>query len=386
MKPLYIAAIAALALLSAACQDDSSDTAVPRSGIVSFITTVAPFHDEAAPAANSVPGGSAAGSASPAGSASTRATLDGQAFREGDRIKLKVICPYSRNTEFCETTYGNSIDAFWIMKWKDNDWKPITTEDKVDITGTYSFGSAPSIYGQYEAQQTPYVYTAQTWTQNILFIAPSAAGGKAATLYTQYSYIFQADQREEADYLACDLLWAQEYMQTGSYNVHLSFEHKMACLKIQVNGTELSEKAVVTLEGMPDIDQREVVVGDYYAARSKVNARYGYQEKCTCAKAYNGRVLGVAVVNDALARAQVYPMSGNPGYDATAENIVENSGTYTAHRESETSSTFYLIVPPCELTDNAKFWIRDGSTRHSYKLSRTVFEEGKLYPVNITLK
>ena len=121
---------------------------------------------------------------------------------------------------------------------------------------------------------------------------------------------------------------------------------------------------------MPDIDQREVVVGDYYAERSKVNSKFGYKEKSTCTLEQNGKVLGVAVNSDAKGKALVKPFSEIPA-----------TGVYTAHREGD---TYYLIVPPCTLSAQARIWIRDGKNRYSYPLKRQVFEQGKLYPVNIT--
>ena len=160
----------------------------------------------------------------------------------------------------------------------------------------------------------------------------------------------------------------------------LSFQHVMVCLKISISGGDLSESAVVTLEGMPDIDQCEVVVGDYYAAKSKVNSDYGYKQKCSCTKENNGKVLGVAVIDDEHKKAVVYPMQGNPNpYSLTA---IANDGVYTAHRDG---SFYYLIVPPCELSASPVFWIRDGAKRYKYTLQRTTFEQGKLYPVNITI-
>ena len=158
---------------------------------------------------------------------------------------------------------------------------------------------------------------------------------------------------------------------------------------------------------MPDIDQREVVVGDYYAARAKnithasyyyrsstaqpdTTYDYSYKRKCSCSIDNNGKVLGVAVINDATARADVYPMTGNPlspyysrdPEDASKPVYVENTGVYTAFRSD---GCYYLIVPPCRLSTNASFWIRDGEKRYKYTLERKLFEQGKLYPVNITL-
>lgn len=295
----------------------------------------------------------------------TRTSIAGDAFAVGDRMKLKVVCPYSDHVQFGETTYGHSADAFWLFKWGGSGWDVLTVADQVDVEGEYRYSAAPDFYQRYAAQQTPYVFTASTWSENVLFVSGS-------TLYSQYSYVFEANQRAEKDYLKSDLLWAQSYMQTGSYNVHLAFQHVMACLKIDISALSVSSEAVVTLEGMPDIDQKEVVVGDYYAERSKVNSRFGYQEKTRCTKAQNGKVLGVAVISDADGKALVYPLDGTR---------VPNTAVYTAHRDG---AFYYLIVPPCTLTSQARFWVRDGEKRYSYPLSRTTFEQGALYPVTIT--
>jgi hypothetical protein len=320
-------------LLMASCTKE----APLEEGVVRFTTTVAPFDG------------------------ATKTDLSGRAFAVGDRMKLKIVCPFDDRTQFGETTYGHSADAFWLFKWNGTDWSVLTAADKVDVEGDYRYSAAPNLYERYLAQQTPYVFTASTWSENVVFVS----GGSR---YSQYNYVFEADQSTEKNYLKSDLLWAQSYMQTGSYNVHLSFDHVMACLRLSVAG--VSGSAVVTLEGMPDIDQREVVVGDYYAARSKVNARFGYKEKCSCPLEDNGKVLGVAVNSDAQGKAYVKPLSEIPF-----------TGVYTAHRSGD---SYYLIVPPSSLPARARVWIRDGEKRYSYLLERTVFEQGKLYPVNIS--
>ncbi|MCR4918750.1 MAG: fimbrillin family protein [Prevotella sp.] len=326
------------------------------------------------------------------GSPVTRTDVAGTAFTDGDWMKLKIICPYSSHTEFCETTYGNTYDAMWLFKWQGTDWTALTAADKVDVGGNYRFTDSYNLLGRYEAQQTPYVYTASTWNENVIFLANG-------TRYSQYSYIFEADQTTLKNYVKSDLLWAQTYMQTGSYNVHLAFNHVMACLKISVAGAALSDKAVVTVEGMPDIDQREVVVGNYYAARSKVNSGYGYQQKHCCTKANNGKVLGAVYINEAANRAEVHPMSGNPVNEPTTVDFnnsfkthpgnqfaeIPNTGTYTAYRDGATND-FYLIVPPCTLpAGKGVVWIRDGASRHSYELTTKTLEQGKRYTININL-
>ena len=338
MKIRHILCLGLTVLLSACAKEEAL-----QEGTLQFTTSVASFD----------------------GAPETRTNIAGNAFAAGDRMKLKIICPFSDHTQFGETTYGHSADAFWLFKWDGSKWAVITAADKVDVEGDYRYSASPNLYERYTAQQTPYVFTASTWSENVIFISGSRR-------YSQYSYVFEADQTLEKDYLNSDLLWAQSYMQTGSYNVHLAFQHVMACLKVDISALSLSAQAIVTLEGMPDIDQKEVVVGDYYAARSKVNSAFGYKEKTSCTKEQNGKVLGVAVISDAAGKALVQPMDGS---------AVPNTGVYTAHRDG---GFYYLIVPPCTLSAQAKFWIRDGKNRYSYTLSRTTFEQGALYPVTIT--
>lgn len=348
----FLISMCVIVLMAACSSTDNDELAQPRLGVLQLTASVSDFE----------------------GMPLTRTNIAGNAFAVGDRMKLKIICPFSDHTEFGETTYGHSADALWLMKWNGTAWTPIVASDQVDVEGQYAYTDAPNLFSQYEAQQTPYVYTASTWSENILFISNGS-------MYSQYSYVFHADQTEENDYLSSDLLWAQSYMQTGSYNVHLSFQHVMACLKIAIPES-FSASAVVTLEGMPAIDQREVVVGDYYAGKSKVNSGFGYQQKCSCAKEYNGQVLGVAVNDDAQRKAIVYPMTGNPNPNSLP--AIPNDGVYTAYRDAA-SCCYYLIVPPCKLSEKARFWIRDGERRYSYELQTVEFKQGEQYPVTITL-
>ncbi len=352
------------ALLLAACSSDDAQTeeqAQPKRAPLVLTSSVNSFEGDETPV--------------------TRTTLEGKAFDAGDKIKLKIICPYVTSTLVGETTWGNSADAFWLLKWKDGNWAIIEGSDSVDISSHYSYGNN-NIFREYEAQNTPYIYTASTWSENTIFMAPNKDGGSSLTRYSQYSYVFHADQSRLMNYKKSDLLWAQSYMQTGSYNVHLSFNHVMACLKITIPNT-LSDTAVVTVEGMPDIDQMEVVVGDYYAAKSKVNTKYGYQEKCKCAYANNGKVLGVAVINDTKAKSQVYRISGGCEDTNTESTVIGNTGVYRAYNAG--SYTYYLIVPPCTLSTAAKVWIRDNEKRYSYAIEQLIFEQGKRYPVTIAL-
>ena len=337
-----------LAVLLAGCSADEG-AEEQRQGSLSFSTSIENFEGEPL----------------------TRTNFAGNAFEAGDKIKLKIICPFSTHTEFGETTYGNSFDAFWLLKWESNKWATLTAADGYDINGDYSPSASPDIYARYEAQQTPYVYTAQTWSEEQIFIAGSS------TRVEQYSNVFHANQTKAADYKASDLMWAQTIQQTGSYNVHLSFKHVMAALYITVSAAEslgISDDAVLTLEGMPDIDQAEVIVGDYYAAKSKVNSSdYGYQNKHNCTVFQNGKVIGVAVIDDSTSKA----------YTEAIDQIAQTD-TYTAYNAG--SKTYRIIVPPCTLSNKATFWLRDGEKRYSMTLNQDTFEAGKLYNVTMNIK
>lgn len=359
-----------IGILLAACTADADETAMPQQGVLTLTSSVNPFVDGD-------------------GTAPTRTNIGGDAFAPGDRIKLKIICPYTDRNQFGETTWSNTADGLWLLKWSGSNWTELVYSDSVDMVAQYKYSGSYSLFSRYEAQQTPYVYTASTWNENVLFIAPNEAGKTATSYFSQYSYLFHADQTLQKDYLKCDLLWAQTYMQTGAYNIHLSFNHVMACLKVDISALTLSGEAVVTLENMPDIDMCEVVVGDYYAPKAKnqthagSNFDYSYRRKCSCQKKDNGKVLGIAVINDATAHADIYPMTGNPAATNSTGRYVANTGVYTAHRDG---SHYYLIVPPCDLTDEAKkptLWIRDGEKRYSCELQTVKFEQGKQYRIAV---
>ena len=161
-----------MAILLAACTADDAEQAQQSSGILSFSTSIDHFEGEDV----------------------TRTNFKGNAFEDGDKIKLKIICPFSAHTEFGETTYGNSFDAFWLLKWNTNQWATIVANDGYDINGDYTSSNSPNIYDRYEAQQTPYVYTAQTWSEEQIFIAGNG------TRVEQYSNVFHANQTKEANY------------------------------------------------------------------------------------------------------------------------------------------------------------------------------------------
>ncbi|MBQ0074818.1 MAG: fimbrillin family protein [Prevotella sp.] len=340
------------------CSSDDVVSSADGKGVVTITSDVMPFDGEE----------------------NSRVNVAGNSFLDGDFIRLKIICPFVSSTERGETTDGYSSDAMYYLKRSGNAWVRVMAADGFDIYGTYSPSNSPDIGSYYEAQQTPYVYVASTFSEERRFVANGS-------LYDHLTPVFHANQTKEKHYRASDVLWAQTFMQTGAWNIHLGFQHKMACLDITIaDGVTLTDaaNAVLTLEGMPDIDQAEIVIGDYYADASKINSGYGYQQKSSCSYENNGKVLGVAVNDEVAKRAKIAPMTGNPvpgGGNSQTVAAVPNTGTYTAYMVG--ARHYRLIVPPCVLTTNAVFWLRDGSKRYSVALENKTFVEGKLYPVTL---
>ena len=321
-----------IVLLLVACQaDDVQLDAQQSSSTLSITTSVQQFE----------------------GAANTRAdndaTLGDANFVAGEKIKIKIVCPVSDRIELGEDTYSGSFDGFYLLKWQADTLATLTTDDGYDINGDYSASNSPDIYSRYLAQPTPYVFTAQSWSEEQVFIAGSTTEKRVE----QYSNVFHANQSLLANYRASDLIWAQTVMQTGSYNVHLSFKHVMAVLLITIDGT-ITDDAVLTVTNMPDINQAEVIVGDYFASKSQVNASgsgydCSYKTKSSITnEADNGKALGIAVVND---NAQTIKR--------VAFADINQSATYTAYRVAGTN-TFRLIVPPCTIK-NATIWLRTGN-------------------------
>lgn len=325
-------------------------------------------------------------------------------FETGDRMLLKIICPFSPTTEYGETTHGNSVDGIWLQKWSASGWTALTAAaDKCDIDGDYNYSGSSSLTGQFDAQQTPYVFTSSTWSQEKRFRT------KDNKVILQYAHVFHADQSRAENYRASDLLWAQSIMQTGTDYITLTYAHKMASLVVTINGT-ISENAVLTIENMPDIDQQEVIVGNYYApvAKALSGNNYGYK-KCSCLYEYNGKVIGITVNDETNNCVFVRPMTGNPNpayqTNYTADKLVKNTGTYTAFREytdsGDNKTYFKFIVPPCSLIQDSEgkglpvLVLRDGAKRYSYMLKmsqdegsetwKTVFTEGTQYSITLNL-
>lgn len=305
----------------------------------------------------------------------TRAIEEGTEFETNDMIRLKVICPFVNTTLYGESTWGNTADDFWLLKWTGSAWQTLTASDYYDITGSYSHSGSSNIFDIYESQPTPYVYTAITWTEEKLY---KANDGK---LLNFYSNVFHHDQHRLKNYKASDVLWAQQYSQTGTYHIRLTFQHVMAALLITINDdaleTKISGDAVLTIENMPDIDQAEIVVGDYYAAKDKRDYTFGYKIKSSCAYENNGLVLGIAD------QGSVDYFSG--GAHATNVGVqIPNTATYTCYHIPGTKQ-YRVIVPPCVLASDkkAEFWLRDDTRRFKMVLDRTQFEQGKLYPITM---
>lgn len=329
-----------------------------------------------------------------AGGAQTRVTVDGKNFLDNDRIRVKLICPYVMTTETGESTGSSTSDGFWLLKRNGGDWTTLSAADKCDLNGDGIYSSSSDLQEQYLAQQTPYVFTASTWSREVRFL--DGVGADAMKTVVHYAPVFHADQRLEADFEASDLLWAQSVVQTGTDYVRLNFRHVMALLVVTVEGAPALSDPVLTLEGMPEIDQQELVVGDFFAEKSKVNGlngydAYGYQKRYPCTKEQNGTLLGIGTFSQT---AQVKPLTDLP-----------RDGVYTAYRDAD-KTTFRLIVPPYAFTaDYPTLWLRDGAERWSLQLDPAAltasaaesetgtteagtlrFEPGKCYPVTMKIK
>lgn len=366
MKKLHSYILTFATLMLVACSSEHEEQNVPVVGqkLLSITSSVAGFEGD---------------------NMLTRSNVEGTDLATGDLMRLKVICPFVKDYQIGESTWGNTYDSFWLMKWNGSAWQTLTSGEHFDITGSYSYNGSSNIFDQYLSQATPYVFTAITWTEERLFRT------KDNTLVGQYCNVFHHDQSREKNYIASDLLWAQQFSQTGPQNIHLTFNHVLSCLVITIDDGALTDKisanAILTIEGMPNIDQQEIVVGDYYAEASYTNPTYGYREKTSCSYENNGKVLGIASIDEGLKHAVVHPFSGGIATigglnDTYKSSEIPNNGIYTCHNVG--GKTYRLIVPPCVLTENAIFWLRDGERRYKMTLERTEFVQGHLY--NVTMK
>lgn len=353
-KNTYIYAIITV-LMFCACNSDGIETFEEKQSLT-ISSEVLPFDGE---------------------DAMTRANESGTAFETNDMIRLKVICPYVTNTLYGESTWGNTMDDFWLLKWTGSGWATLTADDQYDITGSYGHSGSSNIFSIYEAQPTPYVYTAITWTEEKMY------KDNDGSRLNFYSNVFHADQHRLKYYKASDVLWAQQYSQTGTWHIRLSFQHVMAALLITIDdsalpdGKKISDHAVLTMENMPDIDQAEVVVGDYYAAKDKRDYPYGYKVKSSCAYENHGKVLGISNRN-------VVDYFRGGAHATYVGSEIQNTATYTSYHIPSTKQ-YRLIVPPCVLSSDkkAEFWLRDDEQRYKMVLDLTTFEQGKLYPITM---
>lgn len=332
------------------------------------------------------------------GAPQTRANFAGNQFEANDLIKLRIVAPFTSSVEWGEYTDGNSHDNFWILRWTGNNlnapgvgasWTnvPSSKNDgdfKFDLNGDYIYTTSSNIWTL--SQNTPYVFTASTWTEEV-HAQMSEPGKPGGTTYTWFYNVFKADQRKLSDYKSSDVLWAQQIMQTGTQNVRLSFEHKMSALCVDVSAfasdldmTQSQDSIYLTLENMPDIDQQEIVVGNYYAGaiKSGYRPKYGDWQRTACKKAKNGTVLGISVINEAQEKVEQKPIENCP-----------QTATYTAYFDGV--EKFYFIIPPytVEQTDESKLptlWLRQGTKRWSAKLTLptdNTFKSGVRYNVKM---
>ena len=237
-----------------------------------------------------------------------------------------------------------------------------------------------------QSQATTYIYTAQNTTGTRIFVFDNYR-------YSRPSNFFCADQSTAENFKKSDVLWAQGVRQTGAQEVHLHFRHKVAKLRVTVDASQLSapltSAAVLTLEGMPDIDGAEIVVGDYYAPMGYESQKFSYREKASCGYALNGKVLGVEVIDENKGRSSIATLSGGPtdlGETQYARiwGPIPNTATYTCHRSSPEANEFLLYVPPCVLPAAPMFWLRDGERRYRIACPQKEYAAG--YAYSVTLK
>ncbi len=299
----------------------------------------------------------------------TRVNVAGNSFEAGDLIRLRVIAPYAPSSEYGESTWGSSYDDWRLFQWSANhaNWGAVGSGLGFDIDNDFNPSGAPSTIIM--PQATPYVFTATTWTEEIHYVLTSTTGSgyESSKVVITFSNVFKADQRTDKNYKASNVLWAQQYMQTGSPHVRLSFEHKMAALQIDISefALELDKSAnapevVLTLENMPDIDQQEVAIGNYYVEKMKSKRDYGDYYRCKCNYEDNGKVLGIVIPDETAKHLMQIPFTGG---------AVEQNGIYTAHKLD--ANTFTLIIPPYTVPSDVTptLWLRQGEKRWSAPLT-----------------
>jgi len=348
---------------------------------------------------------------------STRAKMDGTGFEKGDMMRLRIIAPFSSATEYGESTWSGSYDNWRLFEWhtgadadlpaKTGRWyylgynysssssssKSSKSEHsgEFDINNDYYPSNAPT--DLYLPQATPYVFTATTWTEEVRHIIPKGNAGGTSIL--SFSNVFKADQRKMANFKSSDVLWAQSYVETGSENVFLNFEHKMASLLITIDAEynsllDSNIEFVLTLENMPDIDQQEVVIGNYYYFTKKsVHTGYSYNDwqRSNCDKTDNGKVLGICYVDQTKSQLQ-----------RKAFVALDQTGVYSAYKVKDRTDLasgydgdlhqYLLIIPPYTVPDGITptLCLRNGEKRWKAALPLPTdrrFESGKRYKVTM---
>ena len=304
----------------------------------------------------------------------TKVNVDGDQFVSRDLIRLRLICPFVSTAEAGENPWSTT-DGWFLLYWNgaNNNWLNVNTSFNFDVNGDYRISGSPSLHVL--VQSTTYVFTATTWSEEIHFVAPSSKSH-----VTTFSNIFKADQRRSEDFRSSDVLWAQQIMQTGTPNARLSFNHKMAAVRVKISDELASQldndySVVLTLENMPDMDHREVVIGNYYLNKSKLKNNYGDWTRSICSYEENGKVLGI-----------VYP--GSEKFERLAIEDLDQNGVYTAYKRTEDAlaNTYDIIIPPYTVPEDATptLWLRNGSKRWSAQLTlpddRT-FKSGVMYEI-----
>lgn len=350
--------------LSSCSNEEAAPTTV-EDDVVRFTMNISPFEGETV----------------------TRTNVEGTHFEGGEKIRFKIICPNSGDHELGET---------WGSYYTITAPSPVNSGDEVSF---FTSGT----HGSYEAQATTYIYTAMNTTDNRIYVVGDYR-------YSFPSSFFFADQSKVKQFKSSDVVWAQAVRQTGAREVHLNFKHKVAKLDITIvddngllkeNGV-LSDNIILTLEGMPDIDGAEIVVGDYYADQS-IDSDYAfkYRDKASCNYENNGKVIGIEVLDDANKRTRVYALTGNP-YPAGGDwnnyqyAKVPNTATYRAYQDPSNKLHFMLYVPACNLdpdkvdadntgSNHATMWLRDGAKRYKMALNQKEFVEGVCYKLNMVV-
>lgn len=358
IKHTYLAAAVALLALGSCSQDHEADVAekvaITFDASQNLQSDIVPFSED--------------------GASQSRANFAGDQFEANDLIKLRIIAPFTSSVEWGEYTDGNSHDNFWILRWTGSNlntpgvgatWTNVPADlFNLDLNNDYIKTTSSNVWTL--SQNTPYVFTATTWTEEV-HAQMSTPGKPGGTTYTWFNSVFKADQRKIKDYKSSDVLWAQQIMQTGTQNVRLSFEHKMSALCIDISDfaseldmTEAADEIILTLENMPDIDQQEVVIGNYYAGAIKKDYRplYGDFYRTSCSKEQNGTVLGISRIVEA-----------SSSVDKVAIETLPQTATYTAYNGG--SGKFYLILPPYTVPSGVKptLWLRQGTKRWSAELT-----------------